>query len=275
MDISVEAAKEMLERGAAQAEELMKDPARIGDLLYDLETRLKETPVIGSAVADITLMAGMVRGYVTGEYREVSPKVIATMVAAFLYIVKKDDLIPDRIPLVGIADDIAVLTLALKWCEPELNAYEKWKEGAGAKDSASVKGEDEEMGKINDFLTEAGTFFLATTDGDQPKVRPLGLHFEKDGKVYFGVGESKNVCLQLKTNPKTEIAACKADGHWLRYTGRVVFDTDPAYTEAAFEAMPDLRKIYNEQTGNRLAVFHLEDETAVDIPMMGEGESLL
>ena len=51
------------------------------------------------------------------------------------------------------------------------------------------------MSKVNDFITEAGVFYLATVDGDQPKVRPLGAHMEMDGKVLFGVGDFKG-CLQ-------------------------------------------------------------------------------
>ena len=131
------------------------------------------------------------------------------------------------------------------------------------------------MSKINDFLTEAGLFFLATADGDQPKLRPLGAHFEMDGKVLFCVGDFKEVYKQLLANPKTEIVAAKPDGHWLRYTGKAVFDTDEKYAAAALEAMPQLKDIYNEQTGHKLMMFHLEDATAVDIPMMGPGESLL
>ena len=131
------------------------------------------------------------------------------------------------------------------------------------------------MSRINDFLTEAGLFFLATVDGDQPKLRPLGAHMEMDGKILFGVGDFKNVYRQLQANPKVEIVACKKDGHWLRYTGKAVFETDPKYAESSLEAMPDLRNIYNEETGNKLMMFHLEDATAVIIPMMGEGENLL
>lgn len=131
------------------------------------------------------------------------------------------------------------------------------------------------MSKINDFLTEAGVFFLATADGDQPKLRPLGAHMEMDDKVIFGVGDFKNVYKQIAANPKVEIVACKPDGHWLRYTGKAVFEDDPKYAEAMLDMMPDLRNIYNEQTGNKMMTFHLEDATAVDIPVMGEGESLL
>ena len=131
------------------------------------------------------------------------------------------------------------------------------------------------MSKINDFLTEAGMFFLATVDGDQPKLRPLGLHLEMDGKVLFGIGDFKDVYKQLEANPKTEIVACKPDGHWLRYTGKAVFETDPKYANAALEAMPNLKNVYNDETGHKMMMFHLEDATAVDIPMMGPGEDLL
>lgn len=131
------------------------------------------------------------------------------------------------------------------------------------------------MSKVNDFLTEAGVFFLATADGDQPRVRPLGAHLEMDGKVLFGVGDFKEVYRQLVANPKVEIVACKPDGHWMRYTGKAVFETDPRYAEANLEAMPNLRDIYNEKTGHKLMMFHLEDATAVEIAVMGEGVSLM
>ncbi|MCQ2359086.1 MAG: pyridoxamine 5'-phosphate oxidase family protein [Phascolarctobacterium sp.] len=131
------------------------------------------------------------------------------------------------------------------------------------------------MSKINDFLTEAGTFFLATVDGNQPRLRPLGAHIEMDDKVIFGVGDFKNVYKQLQVNSLCEIVACKKDGHWLRYTGKAVFETDYKAAEAMMEAIPFLKNIYNEKTGNKLMCFHLEEATAVDIPMMGEGESLI
>ena len=130
------------------------------------------------------------------------------------------------------------------------------------------------MSKINDYLTETGVFFLATVDGDQPRLRPLGMHMEMDGKVLFGVGDFKDVYRQMVANPKVEIVACKPDGHWMRYTGRAVFETDPKYAEAALDAMPDLKNIYNEETGNKMMVFHLEDAKAVDIAVMGEGVEL-
>ena len=130
------------------------------------------------------------------------------------------------------------------------------------------------MSKIKDFLAEAGVFFMATADGDQPKVRPLGAFLEEDGKVIFGVGDFKAVYRQMNANPLVEIVAFKKDGHWLRYTGRAVFETDPKYAEEMIKAA-HLEMIYNEQTGNKLMTFHLEDAAAVDIHIMGAGESLI
>ncbi len=131
------------------------------------------------------------------------------------------------------------------------------------------------MSKINDFISEAGVFFLATVDGDQPKVRPLGAHMEMDGKVLFGVGDFKDVYRQMKQNPKIEIAALKQDGHWLRYTGKAVFEDDPKYAEAMLDMLPHLRGIYNETTGHKMMMFRIDAESAVDIPTMGPGEDLL
>ena len=131
------------------------------------------------------------------------------------------------------------------------------------------------MSRLNDFLTEAGVFFLATVDGDRPRLRPLGAHLEMDGKVIFGVGDFKEVYRQLTVNPHTEIVACKPDGHWLRYSGTAVFETDGKYAEAILEGAPHLRGIYNEETGHKMMCFHLEEAEARDIAVMGEGESLL
>ena len=130
------------------------------------------------------------------------------------------------------------------------------------------------MGKLNDFLTEAGMFCLATVDGSKPKVRPLGLHLAVDGKVLFGVGDFKDVYAQMRANPFVEIVAVGKDAHWLRFTGKAVFETDPKYAEMALEALPKLRSIYNAETGHRLVMFHLEEARAVIIPMMGEGTEI-
>lgn len=131
------------------------------------------------------------------------------------------------------------------------------------------------MSRIADFLNETGTFFLATTDGNKPKIRPLGAFLEMDGKVIFGVGNFKSVYRQLVENPYAEIVACKPDGHWLRYSGKAVFETDSKYADKMLENAPHLKNIYNEESGNKLMTFHLDEAAAFDIAIMGEGESLI
>ena len=130
------------------------------------------------------------------------------------------------------------------------------------------------MSKVNDFLSEAGVVFRATADGDQPKPRPLGLHLETDGKILFGVGDFKAVYRQLQDNPHCEIAAVKPDGHWLRYSGKAVFESDESYAAKMIKDV-GLEAIYNAETGNKLMCFHLEDAAAVDIAVMGPGEPMI
>jgi uncharacterized membrane protein YkvA (DUF1232 family) len=129
MDFSVEKAKSLLESGIAEAQELISEPSKVDDILVQLENKLKEVPAIGETLSDLPVMIAMVKGYITRQYSEVSPKVIATIVAAFLYLVKKKDIVPDNIPVLGMADDIAVLGLALKLCEPELDAFKAHRDG--------------------------------------------------------------------------------------------------------------------------------------------------
>lgn len=115
--------------------------------------------------------------------------------------------------------------------------------------------------RVSALLTEAKVFYLATIDGNQPKCRPLGFHMLRNDKIYFGVGTFKAVYLQMLENDHVELCACIGD-KFLRYYGKVAFDPDPAMEESALEQMPQLRAIYNEQTGNKMGIFHLEQATA-------------
>lgn len=128
-DFNVDKAKELIEGGIAQAQELMNDPTKVEELLAQLQEQIKNLPeTFQGAAANVPLMAQMVKSYITKEYTEVSPKVVASLVAAFLYLVKGKDLIPDNIPMLGVADDLAVATFVMKLCEPELNSYAEWRE---------------------------------------------------------------------------------------------------------------------------------------------------
>lgn len=129
MAFSLDDAKKLVEGGIGEAQELLKNPSKIDSLLEQLEDKLRGIPLGGDLLASVPLMIAMVKSYINGSYKEVSPKVIASLVAAFLYLVKRKDLIPDNIPLVGHVDDLAVLGVALKICEPELKAFAAWRDG--------------------------------------------------------------------------------------------------------------------------------------------------
>ena len=128
MELSMEKAKALLETGIAEAQELIKEPSKVDEVLIQMENKLQEVPAIGEKLSDLPVMIAMVKSYITGEYRDVSPKVIVTMIAAFLYLVKGKDLIPDSIPVIGIADDMTVFGLAFKFCKPEMDKFREYRD---------------------------------------------------------------------------------------------------------------------------------------------------
>ena len=115
--------------------------------------------------------------------------------------------------------------------------------------------------RIDEFLNEAKVFFLATVDGDKPKNRPLGFHLLKDDKLYFGVGDFKDVYKQMQENSYVEIVAL-VETDFLRYYGKAVFEEDYALGESIVAGNEFLQGIYNDKTGFKLAIFHLEEATA-------------
>jgi len=131
MEPNMEQTQELLDKGTQEAQEIIQNPSKVDELLLQLEEKLKEVPAIGSTLADLPLMISMVKAWIKQEYTEVSPKVIACLVGAVIYMLKKKDLINDAIPVIGIVDDIAVLGLALKLSEPELKAYAAWRDAKG------------------------------------------------------------------------------------------------------------------------------------------------
>ncbi len=116
------------------------------------------------------------------------------------------------------------------------------------------------MEKTATFLKEAGTYYLATTDGDQPRVRPFGTVNIFDGKLYIQTGKSKDVSKQLHINPKAEICAFK-DGSWIRVACELIEDDRREARESMLNAYPQLRAMYSEDDGNT-EVFYMKNATA-------------
>ena len=116
------------------------------------------------------------------------------------------------------------------------------------------------MEKVLQFLKDAGVYYLATVDGDQPRVRPFGTAIIFEGKLYIQTGKVKDVSKQLHANPKAELCAFK-DGNWIRISAELIEDDRREARKAMLDAYPDLRKMYSEDDGNT-EVFYLKNAKA-------------
>ena len=121
--------------------------------------------------------------------------------------------------------------------------------------------EEHLMHRVLDFLKSAQTYYLATVDGDQPRVRPFGTVMIYEDKLYIQTGKVKDVSKQLHANPKAEICAFK-DGQWLRVSGRLIEDPRLEPKAAMLDLYPELKGMYAADDGNT-EVFYFEDATAV------------
>ena len=116
------------------------------------------------------------------------------------------------------------------------------------------------MKRVEQFLKEAGTYYLATVEGDQPRVRPFGTAHIFEDKLYIQTGKVKDVSKQLHANPKAEICAFK-DGEWLRVAGELIEDDRVEARQSMLDAYPSLQKMYKADDGNT-EVFYFKNATA-------------
>lgn len=116
------------------------------------------------------------------------------------------------------------------------------------------------MKKVCEFLKNAETYYLATVEGDQPRVRPFGTAHIFEDKLYIQTGKAKPVSSQLKENAKAEICAFK-DGKWLRVAGELIEDDRVEARKSMLDAYPNLRAMYDENDGNT-QVFYFKNAVA-------------
>ena len=116
------------------------------------------------------------------------------------------------------------------------------------------------MKRVYDFLKDAGTYYLATVEGDQPRVRPFGTVNIFEGKLYIQTGKVKAVSKQIAANGKVEICAFK-DGKWLRVAGELIEDDRIEPKKSMLDAYPELRGMYDENDNNT-QVLYLKNATA-------------
>lgn len=116
------------------------------------------------------------------------------------------------------------------------------------------------MQKVHDFLKECGTYYLATAEGDQPRVRPFGTVDIFEGKLYIQTGKSKDVSKQIQENPKVEICGF-AGGKWVRIAGKLVRDDRVEAKQHMLDQYPSLQGMYSA-TDDNTEVLYFEDATA-------------
>ena len=116
------------------------------------------------------------------------------------------------------------------------------------------------MTEVYEFLKKCRTYYLATMDGDQPRVRPFGTVNIFEGKLYIQTGKIKPVSAQMKQNPRVEICGM-SEGKWIRLAAEAVLDERLEAQESMLEAHPSLRSMYQPGDGNT-EVFYLKNATA-------------
>ena len=127
--------------------------------------------------------------------------------------------------------------------------------------------------KVYYFLNDARTYYLATTDGNKPKVRPFGTILLDDGKLYIQTGKVKDVSKQIGENPFVEICACANDGTWVRIDAELVEDDSHDIKEKMLDKMPSLKAMYSADDDN-MQMFWLKDATAVFHSFTAEPETI-
>ena len=117
------------------------------------------------------------------------------------------------------------------------------------------------MKRVCDFLKKAGVYYLATVEGDQPRVRPFGTINEFEGKLYIQTGKVKPTSRQLSVNPKAELCAFY-EGAWIRIACELIEDDRFEAKKAMLDAYPNLRHMYDENDGNT-QVFYMNNAVAI------------
>lgn len=116
------------------------------------------------------------------------------------------------------------------------------------------------MKEVLEFLKNCGTYYLATMDGDQPRVRPFGTIDMFENKLYFQTGKVKDVSKQLQANPKIELSGMLGD-KWIRVQAVAIIDERVVAKQHMLDAYPSLQEMYKADDGN-IEVLYLENATA-------------
>jgi uncharacterized pyridoxamine 5'-phosphate oxidase family protein len=134
--------------------------------------------------------------------------------------------------------------------------------------------EEQSMQEVYDFLKKCGHYFIATADGDQPRVRPFGTAVIFENRLYIQTGKKKNVSRQMKANPKIEICALDLpSGKWLRIAATVVEDDRLEAKKHVLDQYPELKSMYSADDSNT-QVLYLKNVTATFSSFEGESREV-
>ena len=117
------------------------------------------------------------------------------------------------------------------------------------------------MNEVYEFLKSAGVYYLATVEGDKPRVRPFGTIDIFEDKLYIQTGKVKPVAHQMKANPKVELSAMTPDGKWIRIAAEAVLDDNIDAQTHMLDAYPNLKAMYQPGDGNT-EVYYLKNTVA-------------
>lgn len=130
-----------------------------------------------------------------------------------------------------------------------------------------------DLNKLHKFLKDAGTYYLATQDGDSPRVRPFGTALLFEDKIYVLTAKAKDVSKQLEKNPKFEISAMDSPERWIRVSGKLIEDNRIEVHNAILEEYPHLKASYTAGDVNTNTLY-LEVDSAVIYSFTAEPEKL-
>ena len=116
--------------------------------------------------------------------------------------------------------------------------------------------------KVCKFIDEAKVYYLATIEEDKPHVRPLGSHKLLNDKVYFFIGDFKNVYKQLLKNSNCELVATKTTGEWMRISGKAIFEKDFTIADNTPNDNKKIKELY-EKNGWKAMIFHIEGKVEI------------
>ena len=116
------------------------------------------------------------------------------------------------------------------------------------------------MQEVCEFLKKCGTYYLATVEGDQPRVRPFGTVNIFEDKLYIQTGKSKEVSKQIQKNPKVELCGF-TEGKWIRVAGELVRDDRVEAKQSMLDAHPSLKGMYSAEDDNT-EVLYFKNATA-------------